>query len=109
LGFGFESLAIRDLRIYAQTMGAKIYHYRDSSGREVDAILEMPDGSWAAFEIKLGFGAAEEGVLSLLKFLENVDTDKVGMPKTMAVLTGSGVAAKHESGVNIVPLSTLRA
>jgi predicted AAA+ superfamily ATPase len=107
MGYVFESLAIRDLRIYAQTMGAKIFHYRDSSGREVDAILEMPDGSWAAFEIKLGFGAAEEGVRSLLKFLENVDTNKVGMPKTMAVLTGSGVAAKHASGVNIVPLSTL--
>ncbi|GHT24096.1 ATPase [Bacteroidia bacterium] len=107
MGYVFESLAIRDLRIYAQTMGAKLFHYRDSSGREVDAILEMPDGSWAAFEIKLGFGAAEDGIQSLLKFLENVDTEKVGKPKAMAVITGSGVAATHESGVQIVPLSAL--
>ncbi|GAP72053.1 hypothetical protein SAMD00024442_23_8 [Candidatus Symbiothrix dinenymphae] len=107
LGFVFESLAIRDLRIYAQTMGAKLFHYRDSSGREVDAILEMPDGSWAAFEIKLGFGAAEDGIQSLLKFLENVNTKRVGKPKAMAVITGSGFASRHESGVCVVPLATL--
>lgn len=70
LGFLFESLVIRDLRIYAETHGGKVYHYRDSSNLEVDAIIEYPDGRWAAFEIKIGFGMQDVAAKNLLTFAQ---------------------------------------
>ncbi|MDR0833252.1 MAG: DUF4143 domain-containing protein [Candidatus Symbiothrix sp.] len=101
----FESLVIRDLRIYAQTLGAKIYEYRDSNGVEADAILEMRDGSWAAFEIKLGFGAASAGIASLQKVAHTIDQDRMGAPLALTVITAAGYAFRDKSGVNVVPLA----
>ncbi len=73
LGMLFESLVIRDLRIYAQTIGATVAHARDSAGQEVDAIIELGDGRWAAVEVKLGAGAVQQAAASLLRFAANVD------------------------------------
>lgn len=67
LGFLFESLVVRDLRVYAQPTGAAILHYRDNTRLEVDAIVELPDGAWAAFEVKLGPGQVDEGAGTLQK------------------------------------------
>ena len=72
LGLLFESLVVRDLRIYAQANDAEVLHYRDNTGLEVDAIVQAADGRWAAFEIKLGAGRVDEGARNLLKFAGNV-------------------------------------
>jgi len=104
LGFLFESLAVRDLRIYAQTIRGEVKHYRDSSGLEVDAIVESAEG-WAALEIKLGGPAAiDDAAASLLKFAETVDTTKSGEPKFLAVVVATGYGYVRADGVQVVPL-----
>jgi len=107
LGFLFESLAIRDLRIYADLHDGKVFHYRDSRNMEIDVIVEYPDNTWAAFEVKMGFGAQEEAALNLLKFAEKVDQEKMGKPAALTVITANGFACRRKDGVNVVPLSVL--
>ena len=107
LGYLFESLVIRDLRIYADVHGGKVFHYRDSSNLEVDAIIEYPDGRWSAFEVKMGFGKQEEGAKNLLKFAKKVDVEKTGKPESLTVITFNGFAYQRENGVNVVPIGTL--
>ncbi|KQV06316.1 ATP-binding protein [Leifsonia sp. Root112D2] len=104
LGFLFESLVIRDLRIFAQALDGTIKHYRDASGLEVDAIVTLRDGSWAAIEIKLGDNRVDEAAASLLRFNEKVDTSKVGKPKFLAVITTTKYAYRRDDGVDVVPL-----
>ena len=106
-GLLFESLAIRDLRIYAEANDGKVYHYRDSRGLEIDAIIEYADGTWGAFEIKLGIGAADYAAENLLKFAEKIDTKKTKAPASLTVITGNGFAHRRPDGVNVVPLSAL--
>ena len=108
-GLLFESIVIRDLRVYADIVGAKVYHYRDSRGQEIDAIVETPNGTWGAFEIKLGIGAADEAAANLLKVTKNIDTEKSLPPATLTVITGNGFAHRRKDGVNVVPISTLTA
>ena len=108
-GLLFESLVIRDLRIYADASGGSVFHYRDSRGTEVDAIVEYADGTWGAFEIKLGIGAVDEAAASLQKFAGKIDTDKVKPPAALTVITGNGFAYRRPDGVNVVPISALTA
>ncbi|MDR2671922.1 MAG: DUF4143 domain-containing protein [Coriobacteriales bacterium] len=107
LGLLFESLVVHDLRILAETMGAKLYHYRDSSGIEVDAIIEFRNGNWGAFEIKLGSGAEDSAAKSLLSFAENIDDSRVPKPLALSVITGDGFAHRRDDGVSVVPFPTL--
>jgi predicted AAA+ superfamily ATPase len=107
LGNIFESLVIHDLKVFAEKLDARLYHYRDSNGTEADAILEMRDSRWAAFEIKLGFGAVDEGAASLLKFAENIDKKKVGEPLALTVVPAFGFAHTRKDGVNVAPFFTL--
>ncbi|MDR0306473.1 MAG: DUF4143 domain-containing protein [Chitinispirillales bacterium] len=109
LGLLFESLAVRDLKIYADANGAKVFHYRDSRGLEIDSIVEYADGTWGAFEIKMGIGAVDEAASNLLKFSAKIDTNKTKAPVALTVITGNGFAHKRPDGVNVVPLSTLTA
>jgi len=106
-GLLFESLVIRDLKIYADVLGASLYHYRDSRGLEIDAVLEYADGTWGAFEVKLGIGSVDEAAKSLLTFADKIDTDKMKPPATLTVVTGNGFAHRRPDGVNVVPISTL--
>ena len=108
MGFLFESAVIHDLRVYARSAGARLGHYRDSNGREADAILEFRDGSWAAVEVKLGFGAADEAAASLLALAATVDQSRVGQPRALIVVTGAGFAHQRLDGVSVVPLGALR-
>ena len=108
-GFLFESLAIRDLRIYADLYSGKVYHYRDSRDMEIDAIIEFPDNSWAAFEVKMSFNAQDEAAANLLKFAEKIDQKKMGKPAALTVITANGFACRRKDGVNVVPLSVLTA
>lgn len=110
LGFLFEALCERDLRIYAQSFGAELFHYQDYKGRKIDAVIQLPDASWAAFEIKLGanqIDAAAEGLLSLQR---EIAADPKGKPpKTLCVLCGlSSAAYQRPDGVFVVPITALR-
>jgi hypothetical protein len=106
-GFLFESLVIRDLRIYAQACDAQVLQYRDNTGLEVDAIIEAADGRWAAFEVKLGSGQVEEAAANLLKFAERVDTTKCGKPSVLSVIVGTGYGYVRPDGIAVVPIGAL--
>ncbi|MDR0837181.1 MAG: DUF4143 domain-containing protein [Propionibacteriaceae bacterium] len=109
LGFLFESLVVHNLRVYADAIDAQVYFYRDSTGQEVDAIVQKRNGDWAAFEVKLGYGAADAGAQSLLNFVNKIDTKLTPRPKSLTVVTGSGFAHQRADGVNVVPLGILGA
>lgn len=107
LGLLFESMAIRDLRVYAQAADAEVLHYRDSDGLEIDAIVECRDGRWAAFEVKLGFHQVDEAAASLHKFVKRIDTSRCGPPAALGVIIGSGYGFRREDGVHVVPIGAL--
>ena len=108
LGFLFESLVVRDLRVYAQAVDAEVLQYRDNTGMEVDAVIQCANGRWGAFEIKLGAGMVEQGAASLLKFVDRVDTDKCGSPSLLAVITGTGYGYLRDDGVSVIPIAALK-
>jgi uncharacterized protein len=107
LGFLFESLVVRDLRIYAQPMDAQVLHYKDGTDLEVDAIVECADGRWGAVEVKLGPGMVDQAAATLLAFADKVDTDKCGPPRFLAVITGFGLGYVRADGVQVVPIGAL--
>ncbi len=107
LGYFFESLVVRDLRIYAQASDARVLHYRDNTGLEVDAIVETSDGKWSAWEVKLGPGLVDEGARSLLKFADRVDTEKCGPPTILGVIIPGGYGYLRDDGVAVVPIGAL--
>lgn len=107
-GFLFESLVVRDLRVYAQAVAAEVLQYRDSNGLEVDAIVRARDGRrWAAFEVKLGPAQVDEGAETLLRFARQVDTSKSGEPAALAVITGFGYGYSRDDGVMVIPIGAL--
>ena len=110
LGFLFESLCERDLKIYAESFGASLYHYQDYRNREIDAVIELADGEWCAFEIKLGanqIDAAAEGLKKIKKEIENEPDGKP--PRILCVICGlSSAAYRREDGVYVVPVTALR-
>ena len=106
-GLLFESLVVRDLRIYAQALNGKVRHYRDSSGLEVDAIVELASGNYLAIEIKLGMTAADAAAATLQKFAAAIDTNKTKPPCGLVVITANGFAHQRKDGVYVVPLTTL--
>ena len=107
-GFLFESLVVRDLRIYSQAHDAEVYHYRDNSGLEVDAIVEMAAGAWMGIEIKLGGGRPiEEGVRNLLKLRDRVDPVRTGPPAALVVIVGVGHGYTRPDGVVLAPITAL--
>lgn len=109
MGLLFESLAMRDLRIYAQSLGADLYYYGDDSGLETDAIIDGIDGGWAPVEIKLGGGAAiNKAMESLRAVRERVDTARRGRPARLIVLTAFGHGYQTDDGVAVVPLTALK-
>jgi predicted AAA+ superfamily ATPase len=108
-GFLFESLAIRDLRIYAAVNDGKVFHYRDSRNMEVDAIVEYPDGRWAAFEVKMGFNAQDQAASHLLAFASKINQEKMGAPAALTIITANGFACRRKDGVNVIPLAALTA
>ena len=107
-GLFFESLCVRDLRIYLQPMGGTVSHFRDVNGNEVDLIVELPGKEWGAIEVRLGEKEVESGAKSLIRLRNNIDTDKMRLPSFLMVLTGGQYAVKRPDGVFVVPLGCLR-
>lgn len=106
LGFIFESAVMHDLSVYAEALGGTLFHYRDSNGYEIDATIELPNGSWGAIEIKLGASQIERGAQSLRAAVEQLDPS-VGNPTFMAVITGTGFTAPLGNGMQTFPLQAL--
>ena len=109
-GLFFETMCIRDLRIFADALDGQIYHYRDASGLECDAVIHLRNGSYGLIEIKLG-GAVriEEGAVNLNKLAKKIDTEKMKKPAFKVVLTGIGdFAYCRKDGVLVVPIGSLK-
>jgi predicted AAA+ superfamily ATPase len=109
MGLLFENLCVRDLRIYAQSIGGEIYHYRDKSGLECDTVVHLRNGSYGLVEIKLGGDKLiEEGCATLNKFEKIIDTTKMKSPSFKMILTGVGnYAFKRPDGILVVPVRSL--
>ena len=109
LGFLFEAMVERDLRIYADTFNAELYHYQDYDNNEIDAIIEMSDGEYAAIEIKLGANQIDEAANNLLKIKQKMVESGTTPPKALIVICGlTNAAYKREDGVIVVPITALR-
>lgn len=106
-GFLFESLAIHELNVYAKANDANLFHYNDSYGNEVDAIAQKRNGDYAAFEIKLGIGYIEEAAKNLKSFAENIDSAKMELPKSLNIITGTGMTYRRPDGINVISLASL--
>ena len=108
LGQAFESLVVRDLRVYAEANDASVYHYRDSNDHELDAVVEHGDGRWLAVEVKLGAGARlDAAARSVTKACEQIDTARVGGPAKRLVITAEGYCYERPDGVSVVPITAL--
>lgn len=108
-GFMFESLVERDLSVYAQTFGAKLYHYQDYKNNEIDAVIELQNGDWCAFEIKLGAKKIDEGASNLIKVCSDIEANCGKSPKIKCVICGlSNAAYQRENGVYVVPITALK-
>ena len=110
LGFLFEALCERDLRIYTDAFGGQLYHYQDYQNREVDAVIQLPGGEWCAFEIKLGANQIDEASAVLVKLKNDIAKEPGGIPpKVLCVVCGmSNAAYKRADGVYVVPITALR-
>lgn len=109
-GLLFETMCVRDLRVYADALGGSVYHYRDKTGLECDAVVHLRNGSYGLVEIKLGGeDAIRHGIATLKALAGKIDTDKMKAPSFLMVLTGVGdYAYRREDGVYVVPVGCLR-
>lgn len=110
LGFLFESLCLRDLKIYAESFGASVFHYQDYNGNEIDAVIELHDGRWCAFEIKLGANQIDEAAANLIRIKKGIENDPKGKPPSvLCVISGlSNAAYQRDDGVFVVPITSLK-
>ena len=106
----FETLCIRDLRVYASVLNGSVYHYRDASGLECDAVIHLRNGEYGLVEIKLGGDKLiAEGVNTLNNLASKIDTQKMKKPSFMMILTGTDkYAYRREDGIYIVPIGCLK-
>ncbi|MCR4838690.1 MAG: DUF4143 domain-containing protein [Eubacterium sp.] len=108
-GLLFESLVVHDLRVYADTIGARVYKYRDAKKREADAVIQFNDGTWALVEVKLGGeDDIRQAADNLIRIADDIDWKKTGKPAFLMVVTKNKVAYRMENGVYVVPLCCLK-
>ena len=109
-GYLFEALCVRDLRIYADQYGGRVYHYHDERDNEADAIVQLPDGRWGMFEIKVGFHQVERAAQALLSLKSKFETETGSKPEFVCVICGLSTAAfQRADGVFVVPITALGA
>ena len=108
-GFMFEAMVERDLSIYSQSLGAKLFHYQDYKNNEIDAVIELEDGNWCAIEIKLGLNKVEDGSKNLIEVCKDIVDNGGKEPIMKCVIYGVGnVAYKNSDGVYIIPITALK-
>lgn len=110
MGLFFETLCVRDLRIFADALDGQVFHYRDKSGLECDAVIHLRNGRYGLVEIKLGGDRLiNEGASNLLALVDKINTDKMKEPSFLMVLTGTGdFAYRRKDGVYVVPIGCLK-
>ncbi|HOM59154.1 MAG TPA: DUF4143 domain-containing protein, partial [Kiritimatiellia bacterium] len=110
MGLLFESMVVRDLRVYADVVDAKVFHYRDSTGLEIDAIVERRDGAWVGVEVKLGGEKAiEEAVVSFGKLRTRLTDRRLGHLAALCVVTGGQTSYTRADGIHVISVGHLRA
>ncbi|MDR3225011.1 MAG: DUF4143 domain-containing protein, partial [Clostridiales Family XIII bacterium] len=107
-GFMFENLCLRDIAAYAEIYNGVLCHYRDNSDLEADAVVEMPDGSWGAFEIKLGEHQVDAAAHTLNRLKDKMVSSGADQPAFLAVITGGGYGRRREDGIYVIPINALR-
>ena len=108
-GLLFEAMVERDLKIYADSFNAKCYHYQDYNEKEIDSIIELEDGNWCAFEIKLGAHQIESAAQNLIKIKNEIEKENGKTPKVLCVICGlTNAAYKRADGVYVVPITSLK-
>ena len=108
-GFLFEALVERDLKIYAESFDASLFHYQDYNGKEIDAVIELNDGRWCAFEIKLGANQIEKAATALVQLRDSIIKDGGIAPSVLCVICGlSNAAYVRPDGVFVVPITALK-
>jgi predicted AAA+ superfamily ATPase len=107
LGLLFESLCHRDMAVYAQALDGTVYHYRDSTGFEVDQVVALHDGRWGAAEVKLGDAQIDRAAAHLLAFSKKVDTSVIGKPSFLMILYAGQYAYRRPDGVIVAPIASL--
>jgi hypothetical protein len=110
LGLFFETLAVRDLRVYAEALDGSVFHYRDNNGLECDSVLHLRNGHYGLIEIKLGGETLiKEGASNLMSLAKKIDTEKMFAPSFLMVVVGTGrYAYRREDGVLVVPIGCLK-
>lgn len=106
-GYLFENLAVRDMRVYAQSLGGDVHHWRDQNQNEVDIVVTLPDGRWGAFEVKMNPEDAEKAAATLLSFAGKVNQAKAGPPAALGIITTTGFAYRRDDGVSVLPIGAL--
>ena len=105
----FEAMCERDLKIYAQSFDANVYHYQDYLNREIDAVIELPDGRWSAFEMKLGANQVDKAAASLINIRDSIGKDGGKVPSVLCVICGmSNAAYVRPDGVVVIPITALK-
>lgn len=108
-GFLFEAMVERDLAVYAESFGAKLFHYQDYKSNEIDAVIELESGEWCAFEIKLGAKKIDEGAENLISVCNDIVANGGKAPKIMCVICGlSNATYQRPDGVYVVPITALK-
>ncbi|MDD3093602.1 MAG: DUF4143 domain-containing protein [Clostridia bacterium] len=109
LGFLFEAMCERDLNIYAESFGARLYHYQDYKNREIDAVIQLSNGNWCAFEIKLGANQIDDAARNLLSIKKAIEEEDGKAPCSLCVICGmSNAAYRRDDGVFVVPITELK-
>ncbi len=108
MGLLFESLCIRELRVFAESLDGTVYHYRDKGGLECDAIVHLRNGSYALVEVKLGGSEIEEAAKNLITLNNKIDTNRMKPPSFLMILTGTEFGYVRDDGVYVVPVACLR-
>ena len=110
LGLLFETMCVRDLRVYSESIGGQVFHYRDKSGLECDTVIHLRNGKYGLIEIKLGGNKLiEEGVSNLIKLQNKIDTTKMNNPSFLAIIVGIGdYAYRRSDGIYIIPITCLK-
>lgn len=107
-GLFFEALVIRDLRIYTEVLGGEVYRYKDKSGLEIDAIIQLDDGRWGAVQVKMGSHLFDDAAEKLKKFASKIDSGKMEDPSFLAIISAAEFAYQREDGVYVIPIGMLR-
>lgn len=108
MGLFFESMCVRDLRVFAEALDGEVYHYRDKTGLECDAVVHLRNGSYALIEVKLGGSDIEAAAKNLLSLKSKIDTDRMKAPSFLMVLTGTEYGYRREDGIYVTPVGCLK-